>query len=76
MCKELNIGKALRKIRKERSISQGDIYRATGIERSHISKIESGEIKDPKLSTMFRICNAIGMKVSEFIQYAENHQEQ
>ena len=37
-------GSALRKLRKERNISMVEMVRRTGIARSHLYQIESGEI--------------------------------
>ena len=66
----LNVGEALRLFREEKGISQGEIMKATGLERSYISRIERGEIQYPRLSTIKKIAGAIGVSVDEFIHRA------
>jgi transcriptional regulator with XRE-family HTH domain len=70
---DVNIGDALRAIRKKIGMSQGDVFRNSGytIDKSVISRIETGQIADPRVSTMIRICRALGISVEEFFRYAE-----
>lgn len=71
MSDDFNIGKAIKSLRKKRNKSQGDIFRATGIERNYISKIENGKI-EPKLKTIYKLAAFFGMTISEFLKYAES----
>lgn len=52
-------------------MTQGDIARATGLERSYVSNLEAGRIKYPRVHTVDRIAAAFGMKLSELIIYCE-----
>ena len=66
----LDVGGAVRHIRENKGISQGDIMRKTGIERSYISRIERGEIRYPRLSTIKKIAMALGVSVEELVHIA------
>ena len=66
----LDIGAALKKMREERDLSQNDIFKATGIDRNYVSRIERGEIKYPKLGKIKKIANALGVTLDEFINLA------
>ncbi|MGB7295351.1 MAG: helix-turn-helix transcriptional regulator [Candidatus Aminicenantales bacterium] len=70
-----NPGKALavcmKKLRAKKGMTQGDIVRATGLERSYVSSLEAGKIKHPRMHTFNKIAMAFGMKLSELIIYCE-----
>ena len=57
-------GKNMKKIREAKGMSQGDIYRATKIERAYISNLEAGK-QNPTLETMEKIARALGVSVSD-----------
>jgi len=61
-------GKVLRMYREEKGMTQGDLYKRTGIERSIISKIESGEIKSPRLGTAIALVEGLGVDIREFVE--------
>jgi transcriptional regulator with XRE-family HTH domain len=65
------LGICMRELRAERRMTQGDIVRATGLERSYVSNIEAGKIKHPRIETIDKIAKAFGMKLSEFIIFCE-----
>ena len=54
----------MKSIREEKNMSQGDIYRATKIERAYISNLEAGK-QNPTLETIEKIAEALGVEVSE-----------
>ncbi len=70
MCKMFNIvmnnklikrfATNMKRIRKDQNMSQGDIFRATGIERAYISNLEAGK-QNPTLSTIEKIAEALGV---------------
>ena len=66
-----NPGKALavclKELRAKKGMTQGDIVRATGPERSYVSNLEAGKIKHPRVHTVDKIAMAFGMKLSELI---------
>jgi len=72
MYKDLDIPEAIRVLRKEQKLSQGDLFNLTGIKESYISKLENGHIK-PKTRTIIKLAKAFEISVSEFLKYAENH---
>lgn len=61
----------MKKLRARYNMTQGDIVRATGLERSYISNLEAGKIKHPRILTAAKVARAFGMKLSEFIIYCE-----
>jgi len=67
----IDVGKALKELRKKNGVSQGDIFRATGLERGYLSKIENGKIKQPRITTIYKLAGFFNIKVSEFIRLAE-----
>ena len=71
MYKNLNIPGAIRGLRKERSLSQGNLFDLTGLKESYISKLENGHIK-PTLKTIMKLAEAFEISVSEFLNYAGN----
>ena len=71
MCEKLNIPGAIRGLREDRGLSQGNLFELTGLKESYISKLENGHIK-PKVKTIMKLAEAFGLSVSEFLKYAEN----
>lgn len=62
----LKVGQTVLFFRKKKGISQEVLSGLADIGRSHLSAIERGERK-PTLETLFRICNALDIKMSTFI---------
>jgi transcriptional regulator with XRE-family HTH domain len=52
------IGKRLRQLREERSLSQGDIEKRTGLLRCYISRVENGHTV-PSLETLEKLAAAL-----------------
>ena len=65
------IGKRIKLLRLERGLSQADIEKASGICRSHISKIESGKVGNPGLHTLERLAMALKISVSYLFHFDE-----
>ena len=57
-------GKNMKRIREAKKMSQGDIYRATKIERAYISNLESGK-QNPTLETIAKIAKALGVEIGD-----------
>jgi DNA-binding XRE family transcriptional regulator len=55
-------GKIIEDARKQVHITQEELGKRIGSDRTYISKIENGKI-EPKVSTFYRIVNALGMNV-------------
>lgn len=62
----MNLGKAIKKVRTEKGISQKDLAEMVDISPSSMSQIESG-IKRPNKANLTKIC--IALKVPEAILY-------
>lgn len=50
----------MKKIREENGMSQGDIFRATKIDRAYICNLETGK-QNPTLETIEKIAEALGV---------------
>ena len=61
----MNIGKAIKELRKEKGLSQSDLAQVTGITQAAISGIENG--KRPGVATLKKICDAL--QISESLVY-------
>ena len=61
------LGKNLKRIRTEKGISQGDIVKASGIDKAMISNIENGKT-NPTLATIAKLAKAIGVSVGELMR--------
>lgn len=62
----VKVGKTVVFFRKQKGISQEVLSGLADIGRSHLSAIERGERK-PTLETLYRICNALNIKMSTFV---------
>ena len=63
-------GKIIRELRIKQGISQEVLSGLAGIARTHLTMIENGG-KNANLDTLWRIAEALGMKLSELIQMIE-----
>ncbi|OHA92554.1 MAG: DNA-binding protein [Candidatus Zambryskibacteria bacterium RIFCSPLOWO2_12_FULL_39_45] len=57
----------MKRIRLAKQMSQGDICRKLGVDRSYISNVESGK-KNPTLSTITKLAKALGVSVGELLK--------
>lgn len=62
----VKVGETVAFFRKQKGVSQEVLSGFADIGRSHLSAIERGERK-PTLETLYRICNALDIKMSTFI---------
>ena len=58
------IGWNLRRLRKEREITQEDFATDSGFDRGYISGIERG-VRNPSVGVLVRIASALGVDVAE-----------
>lgn len=61
----------LRSIREQKALSLRQLERLSGVDYSTISKIETGESRSPKLETIVRLAQALGVDLSELIDPKE-----
>lgn len=59
--------KNMKKLREDKGLSQGDVHRATKIDRAYISNLEAGK-QNPTLGTISKIAEAIGVNVEDLIK--------
>lgn len=71
----VTIGKTLKRLIRERNMTQGDVSRATKIKRSYVSHIFCGYVGNPRLDTLYKISKSMGMTTTELINEIENHQK-
>ncbi|MBQ1992260.1 MAG: helix-turn-helix transcriptional regulator [Clostridia bacterium] len=60
------VGSVIAEFRKRKGISQEVLSGLSDIGRTHLSAIERGERK-PTLETLYRICVALDVKMSELV---------
>ena len=63
-------GTIIRQLRMKQGISQEVLSGLAGVARTHLTMIENGE-KNANVDTLWRIADALGMKLSELIQIVE-----
>jgi transcriptional regulator with XRE-family HTH domain len=60
-----NIGKTIIKLREERNLSAKDLANRTKKSQSYISKLETGNVKNPRRETMKEILNGMNLSKNE-----------
>jgi transcriptional regulator with XRE-family HTH domain len=60
----------LRRLRKRRGLSQEKFGFEADLHRTYISQLERG-LKSPSLQTLHRIANALGIRLTELIEFVE-----
>ena len=68
------VGKVIASFRRRKGLSQEVVSGLADIGRSHLSAIERGERK-PTLETLYRICGALDIKMSEVVLGIEHEIE-
>lgn len=68
----VKVGQTIAYFRQRKGMSQEVLSGLADIGRSHLSAIERGERK-PTLETLYRICCAMNIKMSEVIQKLEEN---
>ncbi len=59
--------KNMKKLRESKGLSQGDIHRATLIDRAYISNLEAGK-QNPTLETIAKIAEALGVGSDQLLK--------
>lgn len=68
------IGQVIRKLRKEKDLSQDVLSGLAGIARTHLTMIENGS-KQANFETIWRIASALDMRPSELVEKIEQEIE-
>lgn len=61
-------GNQVKKLRKKRDMSQHYLAKKSGLDLSTINEIENGS-REPMLKTVWRMANALGVKMSEMFDF-------
>lgn len=70
----MKIGNAIQVARTKRKLSQADLAKRAGISVSYLSLLERDK-RDPPISTVQRIANALGLPVELLFFLAADHSE-
>lgn len=57
----------LMRLRRGKSWTQGQLSEASGVKVGHISTLERSDDTDPKLSTIYKLMNALGCSADELL---------
>lgn len=69
MSKEMStIAKNIKKYRAKRGISQDKLSKLAGITLHTITKIESGATHDPRIETVKKIADALGVSIDDLMK--------
>ncbi len=68
---EVAFGIVLRKLRKQRELSQEVLAHESGLERNYISLLELGR-NSASIKTLFKLTPVLGVSVSEFMRQVES----
>ena len=63
-------GRIIRELRTQQGISQEVLSGLAGVARSHLTMIENGS-KNANVDTLWRIADALGIRLSELIRRVE-----
>jgi len=66
----IDVGGAIKYFLAEKKMTQGDLYRATGLERSYISRLVNNEFMYPRRETIEKIVKALDVSMDDFINRA------
>ena len=61
------LGENIKRIRTEKGMTQGDIFRAINLDRGYVSSLESGK-RNPTLAMIEKIAKALGVSVDELLK--------
>ena len=68
------VGQTIRRLRKERKLSQDVLSGLAGIARTHLTMIENGS-KQPNFETIWKIALALDLRPSELVSLIERSEE-
>ena len=61
------LGANIKRIRTEKGMTQGDIFRALDLDRGYVSSLEAGK-RNPTLSMIEKIAGAVGVSSNELLK--------
>jgi transcriptional regulator with XRE-family HTH domain len=60
----MQVGKNIRRLRKEQGLDQGELANLVGITQPYLSQLENGE-RDPSMSLLRKICEELDLSLPE-----------
>ena len=63
----MTVGKIIREKRIEAGLSQDALAEKMGVSQSHIGRIESGAVRNPRRETLIKLQEALGFDLSEYM---------
>lgn len=63
----MTVGKIIREKRIEMGLTQDALAEKMGVSQSHIGRIESGAVRNPRRETLIKFQEALGLDLSEYI---------
>lgn len=60
----------IRNVRKKKGITLYRLYKLTGLSYSYLSELENNKVFNPSLATMYKIANALEVKIDDLF-YSE-----
>lgn len=63
-----NLPTVVKRLRKQRKLSQAALGRKVGVTEAYISMIESGARPNPSLPTLQKLARALGVSVAELLE--------
>ncbi len=67
-----HVGETIRHYRQRMGITQEELARRAGLAPTSIVRLESGEVRAPRLSTLGRLAGALQIPVAELVQYVSD----
>jgi transcriptional regulator with XRE-family HTH domain len=65
---ERHIGAIVRRLRRQRQLTQEQLAARTGLSQGHVSHLENGERLNPGMTTLKRLARALGVPVAELLK--------
>ncbi len=61
------LGRKLRRLRRQRKLSQEALAHRLGVTREYLAQIELSAIKSPRIETRRRLAKALGVPITELL---------
>ena len=71
----MQLARALNEYIAELGMRQVDVCRESGLSDAHVSQLFSGKIRDPKVSVVRKVTQAMGISVDNLLDRAESYRE-
>lgn len=72
---DMQLARALNEYIAELGMRQVDVCRKSGLSDAHVSQLFSGKIRDPKVSVVRKVTQAMGISVDDLLDRAESYRE-